>query len=110
MDKRMQKRVVLTIGLVFLVLTALAGLIFWTAGQLQREETRKLGALAREYPQTEAELAQAFFGEEGENKESFIEAGEKLEDRYGYSFWSKGQAWLLWAVGGMALLWRWEWF
>ena len=104
MDKRMQKRVVLTIGLVFLVLTALAGLIFWTAGQLQREETRKLGALAREYPQTEAELAQAFFGEEGENKESFIEAGEKLEDRYGYSFWSKGQAWLLWAVGGMALL------
>lgn len=104
MDKRMQKRVVLTIGLVFLVLTALAGLIFWTAGQLQREETRRLGALALEYPQTEAELAQAFFGEAGENKESLIEAGEKLEDRYGYSFWSKGQAWLLWAVGGMTLL------
>lgn len=92
MDKRMRQRVALIVGLLFLIIAA-EGILFYCMGtDLRTAEQQRLGALITEHPELEQQYIGIFQNKNSDGTEKSeeeaageIEAGESVEEKYGYS-------------------------
>lgn len=85
MDKRSHKRVVLFIGLLFLILLGGALAAVGWMDTVHTEELEKLGQCILLKPDTEGEYTAAFLGKNSVDRERALRAGREARDKYGYT-------------------------
>ncbi|HIU75011.1 MAG TPA: HAMP domain-containing histidine kinase [Candidatus Pelethocola excrementipullorum] len=84
MDKGRNKRVVLTAGLLFLMLSGIVFLCFQLKQDIEQDYQEKLGYLLSLDPEREADYISIFQGNTTRDQKAAREAGERLEEKYGY--------------------------
>ena len=84
MDKGRNKRVVLTAGLLFLMISGIVFLCFQMKRDIEQDYQEKLGYLLYLDPEREADYISIFQGNTELDQKAAREAGERLEEKYGY--------------------------
>ncbi|POP32667.1 sensor histidine kinase [Lactonifactor longoviformis] len=85
MDKRSHKRVVLFIGLLFLILLGGALAAVRWIDTVHTEELEMLGQCILLKPGTEGEYTAAFLGKNSVDRERALRTGREARDKYGYT-------------------------
>lgn len=84
MDEGRNKRVVLTAGLLFLMISGIVFLCFQMKRDIEQDYQEKLGYLLFLDPEREADYISIFQGNTELDQKAAREAGERLEEKYGY--------------------------
>lgn len=92
MDKRSDKRLVPAAGLLFLMLLGMLFLCFRMIQEVELDNTEKLGRLVLMDPEKEGDYVSVFQGKNKENLSADREAGERMEEKYGYTGIHKNSA------------------
>lgn len=85
MDKGRYKRVVLAAGLLFFMIAGMVFLCFQLKSDIEQDYQEKLGRLLLLDPEKEADYISVFQGNDGPDQKAASEAGERLEEKYGYA-------------------------